>query len=458
MSPSAVPVPTLPGRPSPRAEGPPAAPPDGLSPVAAWLLGRGDPPPPAELRAAGLAAHAYAVLPPQHPHRLLLRADFLSSLARHHRIKGELLPLLRAWRQAGIPVLLFKGFHLSEFVYPVPGARFHGDVDVLIRPEHTAAARRVAEAAGWAVDYDSAELGQPRFHTAFELRSPGRDVFLDVHRYAVECMVRWSRLKARVTDAVWERARAREWEGVQVWEMDPVDALLVGLVLGRGWGDDAWGVKAHDVVDWRVLRERGGVGEAELQARARELGCTRTLRIFRERCDPDAGRLQLGPPSRGWLRRARARSAPENFQLGATLLRARLAPSIAAEVAGALRYVLRARRAVRAAPDLRALLASLTPADGSGEPGSRVRRFRTTRGVRWAARLLRFGPAGGVVRSVALYAALREQGWPVSFVSGVRREDGAVDRHAWVELDGHVLPELCEPANPELYRENFRYP
>lgn len=430
----------------------------GLSTVAAWLLGRGDPPPADELRAAGLAAYAYSVLPPQHPHRAALRTDFLAALTRHHRIKAELLPLLRAWQQAGIQVLLFKGFHLAEFVYPVPGARFHGDVDVLLRPEHVAEARRTAERAGWGVDYDSAEVGHASFHTAVELVSPGRGVLMDVHRYAVESTIPWSRRKRRVTDAVWARARTREWEGVRVWEMDAVDALLVGLVLGRGWGADAWSVKAHDAVDWRLLRERCGVEEAGLQARARELGCTRTLRLFRERCDPDAGRLLLGPPSRAWLRRARALSAMENFAYGGVLLRARRAPRIAAEAALALRYVLRARRAVRGRPDMRELLASLTPG-GDAVPGSLARRFHTTRGVRWAARLLPRSPGGGwLVRPLALYTALREQGWPVSFVSGERRQEGRVTRHAWVELDGRVLPELSEPTNPEVYRESFRYP
>ena len=462
MGPSTVP--TTPERPPAlphalRAAGAPAPVPGGWGPVEAWLLGRGPAPPVDALRAAGLGGYACSVLPPTHPQRPLLRADFLRSLARHQRITGQLLPLLRAWEQAGIATLLFKGFHLSEFVYPVPGARYYGDVDVLLRPRHAAAALAVAEQAGWTVDFASAEVGQADCHTALELRSPGGgEVLLDVHRYAVGSLVPWLRRKRRVTAAVWANARARSWNGVQVWEMAPVDALLVGLVLARGWGADRWAVKPHDAVDWRLLRDRCGVGEAELQARARELGCVRTLRLFRERCDPHAGRLQLGPPSPGWLRRARVRAAPESVPLALALLRARNAPVVAAEVAAALPYVLRARRAVRANPDVREVLASLTPAEETGARSSRARRFHTTRGVRWAARLLRASAGGAVVRSVALYAALREQGWPVSYVSGVRAEGARVARHAWIELDGRVLPELSEPANPELYPENFRYP
>ncbi|HEX6370930.1 MAG TPA: lasso peptide biosynthesis B2 protein [Longimicrobium sp.] len=448
-----MPVTTLPER-------APAARSTGLSDVAAWLLGRGDAPPVAQLRAAGVAAYAYTALPPDSPESPLLRMDYMRSVAERMHIRRALLPLLETWQRAGIPVLLFKGFHLSEFVYPAPGARTYADVDVLLRPESAGRARHAAERAGWRVDFDSAEVGQPHFHTAFELSRPGTAVCVDAHRFALGAMAPGLRLKRRVTDAVWARARERTWEGVQVWEMAPVDALLVGLVLGRAWGADGWGVKAQDALDWRLLRERCGVGDAELQARARELGCARTLRLFRERLDPDHGRLELGRPTRAWVRRARALSVAECFQLGATLLRATAAPGIAADVAATMRYVYRARQAVRRSRDLHDLLPSLTPAaPRQGAPASRASRFRTTRGVRWSARLLRIIPGSdSLVRPLALYAALRDQGCPVSFVSGVRREGGRSLAHAWLELDGRVLPELREYTNGELYRENFRYP
>lgn len=438
----------------------PAARTTGLSPVAAWLLGRGDAPPADALRAAGVGAYAYTVLPADHPAREVLRMDFMRSVARRLDIRNALLPLLGAWQHAGIPILLFKGFHLSEFVYPVPGARPYADVDVLMHPESTAVARGAAERVGWRVEYDSAEVGQPHFHTAFELSSPATGVSVDVHRFALGAMTPGLRLKRRVTDAVWARARERTWEGVKVWEMDPVDALLVGLVLGRAWGADGWGVKAHDAVDWRLLRERFGMDDGDLEARARELGCARTLRLFRERFDPDRGRLELGLPPRAWVRRARALSSAECFQLGATLLRAASAPGIMADVAATLPYVYRARRAVRGSRDLRELLPTFTPSGPRPQaPASSAKRFRTTRGVRWSARLLcRVPGCDCLVRSLALYAALRDQGWPVSFVSGVPVEEERPTAHAWLELDGRVLPELREPANGELYRENFRYP
>lgn len=429
------------------------------SSVAAWLVGHGEAPPAADLRAAGLGAYGYTALAPDHPQRDLLRMDYMRSVARRLDVRGALLPLLRALEQAGIPVLVFKGFHLSEFVYPVPGARTYADVDILLHPHTTDAARRVSEETGWRVDYDSAEVGQPHFHTAFELTDPGTGVCVDAHRFALGAMAP-GRLKRRVTRAVWARARERTWEGVKVWEMDPVDALLVGLVLGRAWGADGWGVKPHDVVDWRLLRDRFAIGDRDLEERARELGCARTLRLFRERCDPGRGRLELGRPPGAWVRRARALSAPECFPLGPTLLRAAQAPGVAADVAATLPYVYHARRAIRQLPDLGELLPALTSAAPLVDaPASRANRFRTIRGVCWGARLT--STAGGchcLVRSVALYGALRRQGWPVAFVTGVRMEEGRLRQHAWLELDGRPIPELREFTHAEKYRETFRYP
>ncbi|MBD0319780.1 MAG: nucleotidyltransferase family protein, partial [Gemmatimonadetes bacterium] len=140
------------------------------NPLEAWLLNPAVPAPPAaELRRAGLAGYAYTVLPADHPARAELRGDYLASLARHQRIRAELAPLVRAWSAAGIDVLVFKGFHLAEFVYPAPGARFHGDVDVVVRPGEVQRAREVVVAAGWRVATDTTAIDKPYYHNVFTL-------------------------------------------------------------------------------------------------------------------------------------------------------------------------------------------------------------------------------------------------------------------------------------------------
>lgn len=430
--------------------------------LAAFLLGRGEPPPPEYLRARGVAAYAYAVLPDGHPVRPALRADYLASLARHHALKREAVPLLAAWRSAGIEALLFKGFHLAEFVYPAPGMRFHGDVDVLIPHGREAEAAGVAREAGWAVELESDRVvGRPYIHGAFNAVRVGGAAQVDAHRWILHSPVPWNGAQRRITAGVWARSVEREWEGVRIREPDPVDALLVALVLQRCWGADRWGLKPCDVLDFRYLAERRGVTSDALWARAREIGCTRTLARFLERCDPDAGRFDLRRPRGAALWRLDRSALPERGPLGLERPAARLlhSPGVAVDLARALPGTIAAVLRLRRERDIRRLLASLEPAAPPAERSSERRRFRTVRAIRWAARLLpTLGSGSCLVRSVALYAALRRQGWPVVFASGVRREPDGVHGHAWVELDGRILPELNEPGNPGLYRVVLRHP
>jgi hypothetical protein len=57
--------------------------------------------------------------------------------------------LLEAFDAASIPMLLLKGAALAHSLYPRPDLRPMADVDILIRPEHSAAATRVAQSLGY---------------------------------------------------------------------------------------------------------------------------------------------------------------------------------------------------------------------------------------------------------------------------------------------------------------------
>jgi hypothetical protein len=124
-----------------------------------------------------------------------------------------------------------------------------------------------------------------------------------------------------------------------------------------------------------------------------------------------------------------------------------------------LPLLLRVRRGMRETEDISALLRSLTPTSPvAGDAGPRAR-ARVVRGILRLARVLRVNPKGDcLLRSLAIYAALRERGWPVVLVTGLRREASGLVGHAWVELDGRVLEELKEPENRARYQESFRYP
>jgi hypothetical protein len=302
-------------------------------------------------------------------------------------------------------------------------------------------------------------MGRSYTHGVCNLRRPGGVTQVDLQRFVVHSRTRLHPAQRRVTEAVRARARAVEWEGTYVRVPDPVDALLV-LALQRCWGD-RWALKAHDPLDVRYLSERAGAGwREELRERAAALGCARTLGIFLQRCDPGRGRLVLATPTHAERRRWNLAILRERPLLWAEWWTARFAllPSAAADVPAGLWHLLRARRALRRHADISRLLESLTPTHPPRRPGAWGRRARAVIGIRWALRLLPRGADGPcLLRSLAVYAALRRQGWPVEFVSGVRRHAGGVTGHAWVELDGQVLPELAEPHNARMFAVNVRY-
>lgn len=426
--------------------------------LSTWLLGHGQPPPIEVLRTTHLAAYGYTALPRTDPVRPSLRPDYIATLGRHQRIKREIIPLLRAWRAAGIDVLLFKGFQLAEFVYPLPGARFHGDVDVLIPRDAQALASRVARSLGW---HESGRqtVGPMHSHNAFTLVRASGATMIDVHSEIIHVVLPWNAVQRRVTDQVWRRSQVRWWEGLDVREMCPVDMVLIGLVLQRCWSGDGWQLKPHDVIDYRYIAARHGVDSASLRARARELGCERTFEIFATRCDPGSSRLELAAPRavRRW--RWNAKAFPERGLLGGSeLALARLfgAPSGARAALGMIPTVLRVRLALRVHQDLRSLLRAMTPTVTSAAPS--IGRADVVAAVRWAMRLIGTGHHGHcLVFALALYVKLREAGWPVEFVSGIRRDVEGTVGHAWIEHDGVVLPELYESEKCASFAENFRF-
>lgn len=241
----------------------------------------------------------------------LVRAA-VAGRARHAAVRAQVVPLLRAWSEAGAELLLFKGFYLAELVYEEPADRPYSDVDVLVRapgaPDEELAERlaQAAEACGWKVAW---HVGAARYldrpgleferHELLRVEHPRLRIVVDAHRQLVHggVAVVGQRKKRRITEAVWEASREAEVGGVPVRVPSFVDSALVGLVTSRSWSDDAHELRPHDYLDLEALMRAGGFGRPELERRAAELGAGATLRTFLRRCDPARGVLDLGAPT-----------------------------------------------------------------------------------------------------------------------------------------------------------------
>ncbi|HEU4743289.1 MAG TPA: lasso peptide biosynthesis B2 protein [Meiothermus sp.] len=411
------------------------------------------------VRAARLEGYAYCHLPAGHPSRAHFKSAYLTQELRHRQIKARLLPLLRSWREAGIGALLFKGFALAEFVYRTPGERFYGDVDVLVRPDQAARAAEIARRLGWLERWNRYDSITTHTHEASHLYTPDGLVRLDLHLQVLQLAGPDWAGRRRFTEATWQGSQLQPWEDLNVHLMQPVDALLIGLLLNRRWGD-RWGIKPSDLPDARALAGRFGLVRGDLERRAGELGCTRTLGLLLERCDPWENRVSLALPSP----RQRLRWEIETMgELGIWWLERRFGqflrlPGVIADVLRELPGLLRVLAGLRRHSDLYGLLWQLERPPRTGPESSGRRRERILRGVNRGLWLLGLRKNPCVPRALALYVALRAEGLPVEFVSGVRRVGDRLEGHAWVELEGLPLEGSGEEQAPRLFKESFRYP
>jgi hypothetical protein len=142
------------------------------------------------------------------------------------------------------------------------------------------------------------------------------------------------------------------------------------------------------------------------------------------------------------------------------IMRTLRAPGLAWDIACAAPLLLQVRRVLRRRQDVRDVLIELTPAAVPTVRSSLMTRVRTVRAIFWATRLRPLGGAEGrcLRLSLAVYAALRRQGWDVTFVSGVRRDATGLQGHAWVEENGQGLAELAGRERVWEYVPSFRYP
>jgi hypothetical protein len=179
---------------------------------------------------------------------------------------------------APIPVILLKGAALAELVYPSPGARGMGDVDLLVPSGELRRALAKLEAIGYRRKYP----GHPVLdHVGYHERQLEGPMELDLH----QAFIQPERL-AIDYGAIFGRAIAWQALGPNAFVLSPEDAVVYCCVhaaigeLTPGWAP------ALGLLDLRLMLGRAGqfwgafgpALETELiSARAREWGAERML-------------------------------------------------------------------------------------------------------------------------------------------------------------------------------------
>ena len=136
--------------------------------------------------------------------------------------------------------------------------------------------------------------------------------------------------------------------------------------------------------------------------------------------------------------------------------RSRRLPGTLAAALRVMPTVLRVKRLLASEPDLGAILDLL-----DGTPRAQQRApddlRQLVRGVGGALFLVGPRRDACVPRSLALFSLLTERGYPASFVSGIARQGNQLSGHAWVTIDGKVVPGSGDDEARNRYTENFRY-
>jgi len=144
-------------------------------------------------------------------------------------LAAELSRLADRFAAAGIPLIALKGPALAQDLFGDPAARDPGDLDLLIRPEHLAAADALLTAAGYLRE---ATLNEA-FSSGILLPLLDRDIHIAYRwpdrRIVVELHWRWFHLTEIVAfdpSLIWEGVRPVQLGGTTVLALSPPVQLL----------------------------------------------------------------------------------------------------------------------------------------------------------------------------------------------------------------------------------------
>ena len=432
---------------------------DATAQVEAYLLDEGRLPDVELLQRTRLAGHAFIHTSRDHPAYAALHAVVSRVNARHLAAKAAVAALLTAWCRAGVDVLVFKGFYLAECVYPHAAQRPYADVDLLVRVAHSQQALAVATETGWRVTWSRLASLANYSHEEAILERNG--IKVELHRYVVDCAAPRDAVQRRLTKAAWSQATRVRWQGIDLHTLDPLDSVLLGVVLARAWsGGDDWHLKPTDLLDLRALAERFEFDRHDLERRAQELRCERTLALFLQRCDPWKPHVSLRPPS--WSERQRLYLAmtSERGHLGLERLSGKLlrAPATASDVIRHLPRLLAWRLRLQRDPELHHHDPPQHLPHGSSVSFTLVEKERLVRGIKWGARVLI--PLGDpcILRSLALAEALRARGAQVALHTGRSSAGTRTRRHAWITLEEYTLHDLYETTHCKVDEELILFP
>jgi len=262
--------------------------------LCAWL--RGEAPPVTDWNAVivlaarqGLASVLYkqlkaaggkALVPPES--WTLLQETYFDSAGRCLRRQHQIARVLRAFQEAGIPVITLKGPHLGAVVYDDPALRPMQDLDVLLKPEDLQRAEDLLRAAGYTLYGDRAEYEREHFHFHYHLPDPA-ELPVELHWHLLWPDTPGVTLEM---DELWERAQPLSIAGMETQVLAPEDLLLYLCLHTAYIHGLEGGLKTCYDLRQMALHFAEKLNWSQVQSRAIGWGCSKqvylTLRLSAE--------------------------------------------------------------------------------------------------------------------------------------------------------------------------------
>lgn len=373
---------------------------------------------------------------------------------RHEQTKRRIHDLLKEWATAGIIAMPYKGFALSEFVYPNCHQRTYSDVDILVQPKDSKQAIELAQQQGWTAIHSRLHPFLPVSSDVARLYSPDLETLIELQHHLMQTENTNAR---RLTEAAWAGSALKDWGRVPVRIMQPVDALLLGLFVNRAWGDE-WGRNERDLEDALELIRAGNFSEQDLRERAKELRIERTLELCLKTCNPWNQTVRAGSVSRSTQLHHEWTTL---FELGSPtlergLLRLINLPWTLGDTLKLFPLVLKTLSAIKQTQDIHLLVQGLDHQTSPHPKPSLEYVYRMISAASKGLRLLGRDHRGCIPRCLSAFSYLRAKGYPVRFVTGVYYLNGKLEGHAWLELNG--IPVWSKEELDNRYKKQFQYP
>ncbi len=188
-----------------------------------------------------------------------LRGSYYASLLWGDRLAAALRPVLQAFEEQNVPVILLKGTALAAEIYENVALRPMVDVDLLVRPQDLSRARCVLDDLGYRLSPNPAghpEQFDEEYGGEIELRRDDGQglIVVDLHTHLIA--IEWYRRATRLGDveALWTDSRPLNGVGGEALQLSPEDtliALCVHLAVPEAFASP---IRRLLDVDWLIRR------------------------------------------------------------------------------------------------------------------------------------------------------------------------------------------------------------